>query len=190
VILQDSDGLYVVDADGTDAMKLPSPVDSNGAALRSVAAPDWRPDGAAVSFVAAEADECPEIYTMELDGDNVTPVTAAACAPRVGAYDWAPGGASIVFAGSTCVDSDCTGRIFSATVPGGVPTELTAAEADVEDDAEPAVSPDGTKIAFTRFDFSGLGSWDVWVMNLDGSEETKLTSSGFDSQPSWQTLPD
>jgi Tol biopolymer transport system component len=189
LVFLEADGLYVVGADGLGAAKLPTPMDSTGDALEGVAEPGWRPDGAAVSFVAAEAGECPEVYTMELDGGDVTPVTAAACAPQVGEYDWAPGGASIVFAGSTCdPDYDCTTRIFSATVPGGAPNELTAVEEG--EDADPAVSPDGMKIAFTRIDFSLFASSDVWVMDTDGSDETKLTSSGSDRAPAWQTIPD
>ena len=49
--------------------------------------------------------------------------------------------------------------------------------------AQPAWSPDGTKLAFesTRF-----GNSDVFVIAADGSSETQLTRSpGFDGDPAW-----
>jgi Tol biopolymer transport system component len=190
IVFADVDGLYVADADGSDPVKLPAPLDSSGDPLRHVREPGWRPDGGAVSFVASETGECPEVYTMALDGTAVTQVTAAACAPEVGSHAWVPGGASIVLGGTTCdEDFECTSQIFSAAVPGGTPVALTEGT-DFTSDGDPAVSPDGTKVAFTRFDFTALADWDVWVMDADGSDETKLTSGGADLAPAWQTLPD
>jgi Tol biopolymer transport system component len=48
---------------------------------------------------------------------------------------------------------------------------------------EPAFSPDGTRIAFA----SGRdGSFDIYVMNADGTGTQRLTSTGAnDQQPSW-----
>ncbi|HVT40162.1 MAG TPA: DPP IV N-terminal domain-containing protein [Gemmatimonadaceae bacterium] len=42
-------------------------------------------------------------------------------------------------------------------------------------DEEPRWSPDGTKIVFTR---TKDGSQDIWVMNADGSGQTRLTNDG------------
>jgi Tol biopolymer transport system component len=188
IVLIDTDGLYVAEADGSPTAKLPAP-EIGGSPLEGLAHPRWRPDGGAVSFLARESGECREVYTMELDGSDVMQVTATACVPGISEYDWTPGGANIVFSGFVCTpDFECTSRIYSVNVSGGTPTELTA-PADGED-LDPAVSPDGMKVAFTRFDFSGLGSWAVWVMDIDGSEEIQLTTSGADRAPAWQTLPD
>jgi Tol biopolymer transport system component len=190
LVLQDVDGLYLIEG-GEAPVKLAAPLDSAGNPLLNVREPGWRPDGAAVSFLAEEEGQCSEVYTMALDGDAATQVTAGDCAPAVVGYDWSADGASIVLAGSTCdADFNCTDQIFIATPPGGAPSALTHPDPDFAQDVEPAIAPDGTKIAFTRFDLTGLVDWDVWVMNADGSNETKLTSTGADRAPAWQTLPD
>ena len=64
---------------------------------------------------------------------------------------------------------------------GSVPTRLTE-NGRVDDD--PAWSPDGTKIAFWR---DGGESFDIYVMNADGSGETNLTATLAESavRPSW-----
>jgi Tol biopolymer transport system component len=190
LVFQDVDGLYLTD-DGSTPVKLPAPLDSGGQPLREVREPGWRPDGAAVTFVAVEApDGCSEVYTMAPDGSAVTQVTAADCAPQVGGYDWAADAGSIVLAGSTCdADFNCTDQIFIATPPSGVPSALTHPDPDFAQDVEPAIAPDGTKIAFRRFDFHALIEWDVWVMDADGTDETKVTTTGDNGAPAWQTLP-
>lgn len=57
------------------------------------------------------------------------------------------------------------------------------------DNAFPAWSPDGTKLAFasTRSDTSGSGAIsDIFVMNADGSEVTQVSESiGWSSEPTW-----
>jgi Tol biopolymer transport system component len=50
-------------------------------------------------------------------------------------------------------------------------------------DIEPVWSPDGTKIAFTSDRF---GSWNIWIMNPDGGDQTQLTPNATISRyPSW-----
>src|SRR5439155_1546837 len=50
-------------------------------------------------------------------------------------------------------------------------------------DFEPAWSPDGNRIAFARF-VGNAG--DVWVMNADGSNQVRLTTSAADDEePAW-----
>jgi hypothetical protein len=68
---------------------------------------------------------------------------------------------------------------------GSAKTRLTSTVADLN--VFPAWSPDGTKIAFTRF---GSGNADIYVINADGSGEMQLTSGpAADFTPAWQPLP-
>jgi dipeptidyl aminopeptidase/acylaminoacyl peptidase len=53
-------------------------------------------------------------------------------------------------------------------------------------DGDPDWSPDGIKIAFNS---NRDGNYEVYVMNANGSEQTRLTNNGaFDYEPSWQSL--
>jgi len=49
------------------------------------------------------------------------------------------------------------------------------------EDIDPAWSPDGTQIAFTRSSSSNQ----IFVMNADGSNQRRLTQSGNDRYPTW-----
>jgi Tol biopolymer transport system component len=177
LILQDADGLYTINPDGSSATKLPAPTGAHD--------PAWRPDGLAVSFVA-RAGGCSDVYTMALDGTNLTRATDESCYPAPDDFAWAPDGTSLVFSGPACdFDDGCeTDQIFSTTVPGGAATALTGPSPDYSDTA-PSVSPDGMTIAFERWDWRGIAKPDVWIMDIDGTDETKLTSSGADRRPSW-----
>ncbi|MFQ5426988.1 MAG: hypothetical protein ACE5EV_07900, partial [Gaiellales bacterium] len=50
-------------------------------------------------------------------------------------------------------------------------------------DGDPAISPDGQRIAFRRGEGGGL--WDIWVMNIDGTNAVGLTSVGGNNCPAW-----
>ena len=72
------------------------------------------------------------------------------------------------------------GDIFSISGRGGRATRLTRGKAD---DGEPAWSPDGRFIAFTR---AGRGVHDVYVMRADGSEPRRLTRLDHSAgSPAW-----
>jgi Tol biopolymer transport system component len=70
-----------------------------------------------------------------------------------------------------------TGReIYTAAADGSDPRRLTT---NLVADLDPAYSPDGTRIAFTREN-------DIWVMNADGSGQKAISGpEGPDSQPAW-----
>src|SRR5689334_20172405 len=63
-------------------------------------------------------------------------------------------------------------------------TGATNRSNDAENDSNPDVSPDGTKIAYIRGDSPDR---DVWVMNVDGSDQQNLTNSADDDEqdPAW-----
>ena len=49
---------------------------------------------------------------------------------------------------------------------------------------DPSWSPDGTQIAFARYE--GCCNPEIYVMNADGSDERRLTAlDGFDTNPAW-----
>jgi Tol biopolymer transport system component len=64
-------------------------------------------------------------------------------------------------------------QVFSLSLHGGQPRNLSASAAD---DYDPAPSPDGSLIAFSR-------QGDIWLMNSDGSGQRLLAHGG--SQPTW-----
>jgi Tol biopolymer transport system component len=73
------------------------------------------------------------------------------------------------------------GQIY-VTNPDGSGTTAVTAPPDANNDAQPAVSPDGRKIAFVS---QRGGGRDIWVAGIDGSNPTQLTRDGTDGNPTW-----
>ena len=76
-------------------------------------------------------------------------------------------------------------HIFSIDLAAGSIRQLTSGRN--HHDAAPRGSPDGSRIAFksTR---AGTGKWDIYVMNADGSNVTRLTNMANNHDPVW--MPD
>ncbi len=62
--------------------------------------------------------------------------------------------------------------------PGLYPSSFTPRQLTFHEDYEgaPAFSPDGTKIAYQRYDISGTNN--IWIMDSDGMNNTQLTFEG------------
>ena len=85
----------------------------------------------------------------------------------------APDGQSVIFASRQSGNWD----IYRQAVGARVATNLT--EGSANDELQPALSPDGTRIAF----WAWRKSPGVFVMDSDGSNVTQLTDHGFN--PAW-----
>ncbi|HEX8069449.1 MAG TPA: SBBP repeat-containing protein [Pyrinomonadaceae bacterium] len=77
--------------------------------------------------------------------------------------------------------SERAGRrsLYAMNADGGQVLKLTNNDAP---DADPAWSPDGTKIVFSN---GFLTPSDLYVVNADGTNQTRLTTNGNSIMPSW-----
>lgn len=86
---------------------------------------------------------------------------------------------SIVFAAGSFLYDTAVEDLFLMSVAGGG-ARLTSHPGI---DRDPAVSPDGTLVAFTS---DRSGNFDVWVLAIAGGAPVQLTSHpGFDGDPAW-----
>ncbi len=73
-----------------------------------------------------------------------------------------------------------TSDIYTKSTTGQTITQLTR---DPADDIQPAISPDGTNVAFAS---NRAGNWDLYVMSIDGGKTIKITSDNdHELHPSW-----
>ena len=124
--------------------------------------PAWNPAGTELAF--GRGGQAPfGIVRVNADGNNLTTLATTPNVPE--GVSWSPDGTKLAF-GYT---SGGGIHVMNADGTGGI-TDLTAGN-----DLEPSWSPDGTKIAFAR---SNGGSYDIYVMNANGTGITQLTTSG------------
>ena len=104
---------------------------------------------------------------MEPDGSGQTRLTTSL------AYDdqpkWSPDSSKIVFMSGRDGNFEIYTMNPDGTGKRGLPTIILG-------DGFPAWSPDGTKIAFVRGNLNNPSTFEIWVMNANGSNEVRLTN--------------
>ncbi len=177
---------FSTDRDGNDEVYAAFP---DGAGLQNLTddpsadwAPDWSPDSSQIAFVSdrSRGPGTLRIYIMDADGSNVTQLTDVwewNAAP-----EWSPDGTRIAFHATPQPDFSGNREIYVVDADGSNVTRLTNTTADIEDGG-PSWSPDGSQIAY----YSGqANAWQIWTMNVDGSDKTQVTDDGeFSSFPFW-----
>jgi len=116
-----------------------------------------------------------------VSGQNPAQVTVTAGATAHSAFQIACA-PLLALAGQIAFVSDRDGNaeIYVMDANGAAVTRVTS---NVANDAQPAWSPDGTKLAFVS---DRDGNDEIYVMNADGSGVTRLTSNpAFDDRPAW-----
>ncbi len=98
---------------------------------------------------------------------------------------WTPDGKALLFAGNRAADAEHEWResdIYAVDVASGAVTQLTTRKGP---DGSPVPSPDGTRIAYTGYDWT-KNTWidqRLYVMNADGTNP-QLASGDWDRSPS------
>lgn len=142
------------------------------------ASPTWSPTGGQIAFESNRngdwnSENDSDIYVTNANGTKVHEVTFS------NAFDGDPAWGR---SGKIAFESMRTGNsdIWTVSPSGSGEKNLTANSTAF--DGDPSWSPDGTKIVFTSQRDSG--DREVYVMNADGSNQTRLTTSpGFDENP-------
>ena len=169
--------IFLAKADGSGRVQLTA--QATGSADRS---PVVSPDGTRIAFVTDRDGGFPEVYLMFLDGSGVVRLTTNDQID--GNPSWTPDGTHLVLE-RCCANG--TSDLVSVDVATRAETPITTTTTEQEFD--PVVSPDGTKIAYAAFTV-GEGNVDIWTASIDGTSPTRLTQDAApDLSPDWQPLP-
>ncbi|MGQ9626227.1 MAG: tetratricopeptide repeat protein [Anaerolineae bacterium] len=160
----DARGVIAMAISGMDFKKLTSQ------AFFEDARPCWSHDGGSVVFFSRrESDRQARIYVYDMGEKSERNLGVIGTNP-----DWLPDG-RIIYQG--CIPEGC--GIIAMNRDGSGPKLITTDGRD----SSPSASPDGSKVAFMS---QRDGSWDIYVVNVDGTGLARLTEShGQDGLPDW-----
>ncbi|MHB0935242.1 MAG: DPP IV N-terminal domain-containing protein [Armatimonadota bacterium] len=149
--------------------------------------PVFTPDGTKIVFGSNRSGRY-QLHVMNSDGSNPQQLTFDTALKLY--HDIGPDGARIAttyggqlvadYGGSGMYGYIAGGRIATMNMDGGDLRLLTDLGADND---KPVYNPDGSKIAFSS---NRDGQWEIYVMNPDGSGQTRLTNHpANDWYPAW-----
>ncbi len=180
------DGIYYLNADGSH----PVQVTQNDARGENEE-PQWSPFGTKLVFQIASDTEGHALFSINLDGTDehqITPWTLDALHA-----DWSPDGRRIVFEAPDLDDlaPGESSNVYTIRPDGSHLVAVTHYQGGDLNATNPAWSPDGRRIVFVQVPGSGpFGFTDVFTMNADGTDISRVTSSTFwDFRPDWGTAP-
>jgi Tol biopolymer transport system component/DNA-binding winged helix-turn-helix (wHTH) protein len=127
--------------------------------------PAWSPDGRQIAFCRDFPDVSAYYVISALGG----PERLVARAPGCAGLDWFPDGQHLVAGG-------WSRGLLKLAIDTGQMSELTSPAKQGSGDNYPAISPDGTTLAFVRWFAAGAG--DIYLMQLKGGRTRRLTTDG------------
>jgi len=170
-----SQDIYIMNADGTGEVRITYSSDWDWGPL------SWSPSGTKIAFARTPPffTENPDVWVMNADGSREIQLTTDPSDDWQ--PSWSPDGTKIAFVSYRGGYKD----IWVMNADGSDSTNLINDSDWDFGDEDPAWSPDGSKIAFVS-KREGEIDRSIYVMNTDGSNITRLTTStGDNAHPSW-----
>lgn len=158
--------IYKMNTDGSNVHEIAKQADSYG----NLGPNDWYPSSKILYMQGAWYSQNYYIGVMEADGSNRIQLTFDGKSQ----YPvWSPDTSKIIYSSSA-------GDIWIMDNDGNNQKPIKVTQSY---DSYPTVSPDGEYLAF-HSDEGGNGN-NIWVMKMDGSERTQLTTDGGSAYPNW-----
>ena len=174
-VLGHGNSLYVMNADGTDPHLVTATPEYYQHAVMS-------PDGQKIAYIAIDTTDSymnkGKVKVMNPDGTGVRELT-----PRVvgvNAVTWSADSRQIIYSDQDSVQC----RISAVSIDGSGQHVLYSTKGSCD---YPALSPDGTLLAFSGF-VPGVANQKIVLLDMRSLKPTTLTGGTTqDSQPSWST---
>lgn len=140
----------------------------------NICIPKFSPDGKQIAYCTS-VENSHHIYKMDVDGKNNRLIISNASSPK-----WSLQGDKIAYSSS---GQEGSSQIFVANADGSNQTQLTFTISPVrypgwapDGNNDPQWTPDGKKIVYVSWE---NGRPEIFIMNVDGSEQTRLTIAEF-----------
>jgi len=178
--------IYVMNADGSNQTNLTN--NNIGTSFSRIEHPAWSPDGDKIIYESSGSNSADifltNIFIMDSDGTNQVNLTNDLY-KQLWRKSFSPDGSQILFHARpmSTLNTNAT-QIFTMNTDGTNKQNLSNNSGNYSDYLAPASwSPDGSKIVFAS---SRDGNSEIYIMNADGSNHTRLTQdSAVDYEARW-----
>jgi Tol biopolymer transport system component len=162
--------LYLVDADGSNLMRLTVHAENDFS-------PSWSPDGRRLVFASRRFQDA-DLFVVDTATGELTQLTTG----TRNEFDpaWSPNGEWIAYV----TQLGDQGDVFVMRADGSEATNLT--NSPYANDFQPTWSPDSEWLTFVSYT-TAEGDHDLWQMRRDGSELSVLFDDDYDNlAPNWR----
>jgi TolB protein len=151
-----------------------------------LASPTFSPDGSRIAF-AWHKNNTAAIFTMKGSGGGLKQVTPWQKGGLADKIDWSPDGSRIAYSSPGFGDRrGVSSNVFTVRRDGTGLVKLTNSRGGKINNGLDSWSPDGKKIAFVS---NHTGTYEIYVMNANGSGVIQVTHGPEAHRASWGTHP-
>jgi dipeptidyl aminopeptidase/acylaminoacyl peptidase len=147
----------------------------------------FSPDGRRIAFVWIKKSGAGAVFTMTASGGGLKQVTPWQNGGLADKIDWSPDGARIAFSSPGIGDlPGVSSNVFTVRPDGTGLVKLTNSRGGKIHNGLDSWSPDGKKIAFVS---NRTGTYEIYVMNANGSGVTQVTRGPQAHRAAWGRHP-